>query len=271
MLKRICLLGAFFVAAAAVSSLHAEEKIIAKLGPDTPMKVQRGPAAWEGDTLKCKMPFTIVFPTRFKVDPSKIYALSGEFRATSGNPTKDNMWFGFLCYNEKGREISSLSLNRTVPILAELAEPAAKGSVELVFKSIPAAWEKHLQINRFFAVGAKEDRSDLPNLNLLAYTGKSMEKRADGTASVKLRRPLAAEIAAGTKIAIHSHGDTYVFVARKKAGTEWTAIGGSCASKAEVGVLAFRPTTASVAIGIFCRDKEGEIEIRNLKLVESED
>ena len=124
---------------------------------------------------------------------------------------------------------------------------------------------------RFFAIGAKEDRSDIPNLTQVAYVGKSFEKHPDGTVTVKLSRPLAFEIAAGTKVAIHYHADTYQFVARKKAGSDWTAFGGSYAVRGESGVLAFRPTTVEIAFGFFCRDKEGGVEVRNLKLVEADD
>ena len=270
MLKKICLLGASFIAAA-VSTLRAEDKVIAKIGPDTPMKVRRGTAAWEGDTLKCKMPFTLIFPTRFKVDPSKIYALSAEIRSTSGESTKDNVWLGFLCFNEAGNEITSLSTFRFIPLLAELAQPAAKGDKLVVFKSVPGSWKKILETARYFAIGAKEERSDIPNLKTVRYVAKSAEKRADGTVAVKLAQPLPVDAPAGTKLAIHSNGDTYQFVSRKKAGTEWTSFSGSYAVKAENGVIAFRPTTVEIAFGFFCRDKEGSIEARNLKLVESED
>ncbi len=262
-----------FCAAAAllVPMTLAADKVIAQVGPDTPFKVQRGSAAWADGVLKCKMPVTVIFPTQFKVEPGKIYTLTGEFRSTSGEPTQDKIWFGFLCFNEQGKEISSLSVYRFNPALAELAEPAAKGAKLVVFKSIPPAWEKILETGRYFAIGAKEDRSDIPNLYLVGYVAKSAEKRADGTVAVKLSRALLADVPAGTKLAIHSHADTYRFVSPKKAGTEWTALGGSYATKAENGVSAFRPTTASVAFGFFCRDLKGEIEVRNLKLVERED
>ena len=269
MLKKICLLSA--VLTAAVFSLHAADKVLAQIGPDSEKKVPRGSAAWEGEVLKCKLPCTVVFPARFKVDPAKIYALSAEIRSTSGDSTKDNVWLGFLCFNEKGREITSLSTFRFIPLLAEVAQPAAKGDKLVVFKSIPGPWEKILETARFFAIGAKEDRSDIPNLNLVRYEAKSAEKRDDGTVAVKLAQPLPVDVPAGTKLGIHSHGDTYQFVSRKKAGTEWTSFSGSYASKAENGVIAFRPTTVEIAFGFFCRDKEGEIEVRNLKLVESED
>ena len=249
----------------------AADKVIAKIVPDSEKKITRGSAAWEGEVLKCKLPCTVIFPARFKVEPSKIYSLSGEFRSTSGNPTSDNVWLGFLCFNEKGQEITSLSTFRFIPLLAELAQPAAKGDKLVVFKSIPGPWAKILETNRYFAIGAKEDRSDIPNLNLVGYVGKSAEKRADGTVAVKLTRGLPADVPAGTKLGIHSHGDTYQFVSRKKAGTEWTSFSGSYALKSEEGVIAFRPTTVSIAFGFFCRDKEGEIEVRNLKLIESED
>ena len=270
MLKKICLLGASFIAAA-VSTLRAEDKVIAKIGPDTPMKVRRGTAAWEGDTLKCKMPFTLIFPTRFKVDPSKIYALSAEIRSTSGESTKDNVWLGFLCFNEAGNEITSLSTFRFIPLLAELAQPAAKGDKLVVFKSVPGSWKKILETARYFAIGAKEDRSDLPNLNIVCAAGKSAKKRDDGTVAVKLLNPLPVAADAGTKFAIHSDGNTYQFVTPRKASTEWTALSGSYAVKAESDITAFRPTTVTISFGFFCRDKEGELEVRNLKLVESDD
>ena len=271
MSKMFRLLSVALAATAAVSLLHAEDKVLAKIGPDSEKKVTRGTAAWEGEVLKCKLPCTVIFPARFKVDPAKIYALSGEFRSTSGNPTSDNVWLGFLCFNEKGREITSLSTFRFIPLLAELAQPAAKGDKVVVFKSIPGPWGKILETPRYFAIGAKADRSDIPNYNVVRYEAKSAEKRDDGTVAVKLAQPLPADVPAGTKIGIHANGDTYQFVSRKKAGTDWTSFSGSYASKAENGVIAFRPTTVEIAFGFFCRDKEGEIEVRNLKLVESED
>jgi len=267
MSKKLSLLCACLAIVAV--SLRADDKVLAEVTPETPKKVTRGKASWEGGVLKCTLPCTVIFPTRFKVDPSKIYALSAEIRSTSGNPTSDNVWLGFLCFNEKGQEITSLSTFRFTPVLAELAEPAAKGDKLVVFKSVP--WTKILETSRYFAIGAKADRSDIPNMNLVRYVAKSAEKRADGTVAVKLSQPLPVDAPAGTKVAIHSNGDTYQFVSRKKAGTEWTSFSGSYASKAENGVIAFRPTTVEIAFGFFCRDKEGSIEVRKLKLVESED
>ena len=265
------LLSVFLAAAAVICVLHAEDKIIAQIGSDTPRKVLRGSFAWENGVFKCKLPCQVVFPSRVKVNPSKLYSLSGEFRSTSGSPTQDNVWYGFLCFNEAGREITPRALNRTTPVLAELAEPAAKGAKEIVFKSLPPVWEKLLQNNRYFAVDAKEDRSDLPNLNIVCAAGKSAKKRDDGTVAVKLLTPLPVAADAGTKFAIHSDGNTYQFVTPQKAGAEWTGFSGSYAVKAESGITAFRPTTDSIAFGFFCRDKEGEIEVRNLRLVESDD
>ena len=117
MSKKIRLLSLLFAATAAVVPLHAEDKVIAQITPDSAKKVTRGNAAWENDVLKCKLPCTVIFPARFKVAPGKIYTLSGEFRSTSGNPTSDNVWFGFICFNEKGREITSLSTFRYTSVI----------------------------------------------------------------------------------------------------------------------------------------------------------
>jgi len=271
MSKKFRLLSLVLAVTAVAVALRADDKVLVEVTPETPQKVVRGKAVWEDGVLHCTLPGQVVFTTRFKVDPSKIYTLRGEFRSTSGKPTADNIWFGFMCFNKDGREISSLSINRISNQLGEVAETAAKGSQTLVLHDLPADWTKLLMTGRYFAIGAKEDRSDIPNLTQVAYVGKSFEKRHDGTIAVKLSRPLPFEVAAGTKVAIHFHADTYQFVSRKKAGSSWTAFGGSYAVKGESGVLAFRPTTTEIAFGFFCRDKEGGVEVRNLKLVESED
>ena len=271
MSKKICLLS-LLLAATAVVSLHAEDKVLVQIGPSVSWKSLRGKVTWgEGNSFKCTLPAQVVFPARFKVNPSKIYTLSGEFRSVSGEPTKDNMWFGFLCYDEQGREITSRSVTRVSRGLGEVAVEAPKGSKSIVLKSLPAGWEKLLETSRYFAFDAKADRSDLPNFNLARYVAKSVTKRDDGTVEVKLANGLGAAVPAGTPVALNTEGDTYQFVSRAKPGTDWVSLSGSFALKAESGILAFRPTTAAVAIGFFCRDKSGEIEVRNIKLVESED
>ena len=132
-------------------------------------------------------------------------------------------------------------------------------------------WMKFLQTGRVIAVGAKADRSDLPNFNLLYTRPKGATKRDDGSVEIKLRSALTTEIPAGTSLGLHSFADSLLFTPRGRINGEWRTFSGSFAVKPEAGVVGFRPTTRSISFGFFCRDKEGEVEVRNLKLVESED
>ena len=266
-------LAVLLAVAAVMPALHAEDKVLIQITPEARMRFTRGKAAWSDGVLKGKLPLSVSFSDqRFKVDPSKIYTLSGEFRLTSGGESKDNMWFGLVCFDEAGRDISSQTLNRIVPDLVETAETAPKGAKVIVVKGEGLGkWMKFLQTGRVIAVGAKADRSDLPNFDLLYSLPKGATKRADGSVEIKLRGAVNTEIPAGTKLGLHSYGDSLLFTPRGRINGEWRTFSGSFAAKPESGVVGFRPTTRSISFGFFCRDKEGEVEVRNLKLVESED
>ena len=255
----------------AAGILYAEENLIFELDENTEISSRRGKAVVESGVLKTKLPALIYFPARRKIDPSKVYTLSAEFRV-SGGATKDNLWLGFVPYDAKGREIFSQTYNRLVPAtLGEVAADAKKGDAKIVVRGNLDAWKPFLKnSDRFLALDAKADGSDMPNTRLLR-TVKGFTERDDGSLELTLHKPLAADLAAGTPLALHTWGVSYQVVSPRRAKEGWNKITGRYrVGKKDKGVAAFCPGAASVAIAFFCRDKEGEIEIRNLQLLESD-
>ena len=265
---RLAALGAVLVVAAALS---AEDKVLFQLGADTKLKVTRGKAELKESVISAKLPVVFFVTQRFKIDPAKIYTLSGEFESSAG-ATKDNLWFGFVPYDAKGKEIASQTYNRLVPDkLGEAAADAKKGDKTIILRGDLGKWKPFCKNSaRFLAVGAKADRSDLPNYRVILTVKDGFAAREDGSFEITLAKPLPFDVAAGTLLALHTWGVSYQVVSPRKAASGTNLLSGSYAMKAEDDIKAFCPGAASVSIAFFCRDKEGELEIRNIKLVESD-
>jgi len=265
---RLAALGAALLAATA---LPAAEKVLFQLKGDTKLRVTRGKVTNKEGVLTAKLPVTFFSTERFKVDPAKVYTVSGSFTSSLGE-TKDNLWFGFVPYDAQGKEIFSQTYNRLVPeAIAEVAADAKQGDTKIVVKGNFKPWLPSLKnSDRFLAVDAKADGSDLPNSKLVRTAKAGAALRDDGSLEVTLLKPLPFALTAGTKLALHTWGVSYLVVSPRKAASGENLISGSYAVKAEDDIKAFCPGAASIGIAFFCRDKEGELEIRDLKIVESD-
>ena len=264
-------LAAFCAALTAVVALSAEEKVLFQLGADTKLRVTRGKAEVKEGVIVAKLPAVVIIQQRFKIDPAKVYTLSGEFEASTG-ATKDNIWFGFVPYTEKGTEIYSQTYNRLAPkTLGKTAADAKQGDTTIVVNGSLDPWKPFLRNSaRFLAVDAKADGSDMPNFRLLSTAKGGFTVRDDGALEIALSKPLAYDLPAGTQLALHTWGVSYQVVSPKKAVSGTNLLSGSYAVKAEDDIKAFCPRAASVAIAFFCRDNDCELEVRNVKLVESD-
>ena len=119
--------AAFGAALFAAVGLAAADKVLFQLNADTKLRVTRGKVEVKEGVITAKLPVSFFSTERFKIDPTKIYTVSGSFTSSLG-ATKDNLWFGFVPYDANGREIYSQTYNRLVPkSIGEVAAEAKKG------------------------------------------------------------------------------------------------------------------------------------------------
>jgi len=202
-----------------------------------------------------------------KIDPSKKYQISGEFRTAAGPAAL--VYLGFAPCDAKSG-IQARAVNTVANTQTEIAEDAKKGSKTIKVKNA-AKWNKTSKYS-WMVFGAKDDFSDLPNLNAVSTVPQSCKQVGD-VWEFTLKTPLTADIAAGTKVRQQLDGASYMYTAGVfKPSSKWTVRKGIAAGIAKYGnpEKKFWPGTVSARIVILVlqAQKDTVTEIRNVKVEE---
>ena len=200
------------------------------------------------------------------VEAGKKYVLSGSFKSLGKAPSK--VYYGFICYDKKKRQISSLHSNVVNGTATTLAEACKKGDKVLVIKA-NKKWRKG---NYAIAFNAKDDFSDLPNREILYKISKITPKGVN--MEVQFSVPLNKVYPAGTKVRVHSASyGTYLYttIVGEAMPKTWKTYSKSAtlAKPGQMGRQYFRPGTAFVRILIlpnYGKKKDEKIAFKDLTL-----
>lgn len=203
-----------------------------------------------------------------KIDPAKKYQISGEFRTAAG--PSGLVYLGFAPCDAKGNITQARAVNTVANTQTEVAEDAKKGSKTIKVKDA-SKWNKTSKYS-WMVFGAKDDFSDLPNMNAVSTVPQSFKQDGD-VWEVALKTPLKADIAAGTKVRQQLDGASYMYSAGAfKVGDKWIARKGIAAGMAKNGNPSnkFWPgtVTARIVILVLGAKNDTVTEFRNIKVEE---
>ena len=159
---------------------------------------------------------SIIYPQRLVIDHTRDYMLSGEFKAVAD---QDRFLLGVIQYNERGKVIYDLNINRRQNTLTVLSETYTGGSDRIVVEDA-SNWKPGARI----AIAPAEDNSDLPCFDL-AGSVRKLEQH-EGNWSVYLENPLKTDIASGTKVCLHVPTTSHFYVCATKAPSNFEHFGG---------------------------------------------
>ena len=203
-----------------------------------------------------------------KIDPAKKYQVSGEFRTAAGPAAL--VYLGFAPCDAKNNLLWARGVNTVANTQTEIAEDAKKGSKTIKVKDA-SKWNKTSKYS-WMVFGAKDDFSDLPNMNAVSTVPQSCKQDGDVWV-VSLKTPLKADIAAGTKVRQQLDGASYMYAAGAfKPSGKWTVRKGIATGMSKYGnpEKKFWPGTVSARIVILVlqTQKDTVTEIRNVKVEE---
>ena len=153
------------------------------------------------------------------VDVAKTYKISAWVK--SADDKKTTVLLGFQPLDANKKPIEFGHVNFVPGTETELTE-ACTGKDTVIKIKDGSKW-KVFHLNRVaFDVDDTGELDDLPNRNISKGAPIKIEKK-DAFLEVTLSTPCGMDYPAGTKVRIHSHGDTYKYMAIKKQfnSTEW--------------------------------------------------
>ena len=201
------------------------------------------------------------------IDPSKMYKLSGEFRAKSGT-TPARLYFGFAPMDAQKKGIISEQIQGIKGTETVLVADAKAGDTVLKAQNC-AKWKK----GGLVAFNVKADMSDIPNADLSAAID-SITK--DGEVYIiKLKKPLKKDYAKGVAIRHHYSAGTYQYSAAAYVPltNDWktfsVVMNGEAHRTAAISSKKWWFSTRNVRIlilGNFSGNKDSVLEFKNIKL-----
>lgn len=186
------------------------------------------------------------------------YTVSGEFRVIGKPQGRATLYFGITPFTADGQEIIHAAVATAEPqLITTLAADAKKGDKVLILNNA-ANW-KFLAHGRL-AFNAREDRSDLPNMDLSPFFDmNNIKVREDGSVEVALKQPLAKDYPAGTKVRQHRSGNAFVYVGISDKSDEWVSFSQTFNN--------FYIGTAKIKLTIRLLQRQWPVEIRNIRVI----
>lgn len=132
-------------------------------------------------------------------------SIAASVKNTGENPSI--VYIGFVVYTRGGIMIDNKNYpfssdNKSYTVIAGKA-----GSNEITIDGLPEEYKKGC----YLALGAKDDLSDIPSLNLLDEKVVEVKSKDDGTAVILLDKPLKKSIKEGEKIRINGLGGASLY------------------------------------------------------------
>lgn len=159
----------------------------------------------------------VYYHDKQEIDRTRNYILSGEFKA--GVDQGSIFYLGVVQYNEHGKEINGIHINRRKDTVTVLSHPAEAGSDRVMVLNA-ANWTPGSCI----AIAPADDHSDLPRFDLTAPIREL--KQHGGDWSAYLESPLKSAITSDTKVCLHTPTSTHSYVCSAKAPNRFVRFGG---------------------------------------------
>lgn len=222
----------------------------------------------ESDILVVKGAASLYSAETLKLDPTKKYKLSGEFRLRSGTPVQVRL--GYLPLGQKNRGIYPLYVNVVPDTETEIAASARRGGKTITVKDA-SKW-KNTNASCFIAFNAKDDYSDLPNHSVIKIEKNGIRQNGE-VWEITLAQPLKLNMAEGTKVRQHIDGATCIWnTGVATLNDRWTVRSGLLSGILKTGVSANQLWPGTRAVRVHIRLLGGKddslVEIRNVKVEE---
>ncbi|MBE6406118.1 MAG: hypothetical protein E7040_08865 [Lentisphaerae bacterium] len=143
-------------------------------------------------------PTPLIYNKMFRIDPAKTYIFKAKFRSLDA-ALPASAYMGFELFDAQKRRMQYFHVV-TVDLKYSEVVSAKKGDKFMIVKMI-SDFQKIK--NKRAAFNAKEDFSDIPNMDL-APTCSKVEKTTDGNVRMELKSVLKKDYPAGTKIRFHA-------------------------------------------------------------------
>ena len=201
------------------------------------------------------------------IDPTKMYKLTGDFRAKSGTKPA-RLYFGFAPMDAQKKIIISEQIQGIKGTETVLVADAKAGDTVLKAQDC-AKWKK----GGLVAFNVKADMSDIPNADLSGAIDSIIK---DGEVYIiKLKKPLKKDYAKGIAIRHHYSAGTYQYSAAAYVPltNDWktfsVVMNGEAHRTAAISSKKWWYTTRNVRIlilGNFSGNKDSVLEFKNIKL-----
>ncbi len=159
----------------------------------------------------------IYHPEKHEIDRDMDYILSGEFKVSGEQG--GTFYLGVVQYNERGREIHGLDINRQKNSRTVLSHPAEAGSNRVMVLNAEN-WNPGARI----AIQPADDDSDLPRFDLTSPIKELQQHGGDWSAY--LESPLKTAIPPDTKVCLHTATSTHSYVCTSKIPQRFVRFGG---------------------------------------------
>lgn len=188
------------------------------------------------------------------VEKGKKYTVSGEFRLQG--PQTAMVYFGLIPYTADGEAIPFAAIQAVSPRIALLAEPVKPGSKVIRVKN---ASDWNFVPNCRLAFNAKEDKSDIPNLELSPVIAVSeIVISEDGTAEIAFKTAIKKGFPADTPVRLHQSGNSYIYAGFGQEKGTWMAFSKKYAS--------FYPGCVKFKVALSAAGPRIPVEFRNVKV-----
>jgi len=258
------------------SGLIAGEKTLVKWGADAKTLQKEWSGKIKYEDLDGK--FSAVVDSRssvllkkfIPVEAGKKYILTGTFKSLGEEKSK--IYYGFICYGKKKKQIVTYHSNVILGSATTLAQECKKGDKTVVIKA-NKKWKAGSQAVAF---NAKDDFSDLPNRET-AYKITKVVPEGENM-KLNLSAPVKKAYPAGTKVRQHTAAAgsyLYTTIVGNKMPKTWKTYSKSATlgKPGQMGWKFFRPGTAFVRIIIlpnYAKKKDEKVAYTDLNLKVSE-
>lgn len=190
-----------------------------------------------------------------QVPRGKKYTVSGEFRIV--NPVKPvSVYFGVTPYTADGKEIPFVSVFAVSRATATLAKEIKAGDKVMILKDAEN-WKFHHHCR--FAMNAKADRSDLPNLDIAPNPIiNEITVNDDNTVEIPFKKAFTKDYPAGTVVRQHMGGNSFIYAGNGNKSNEWMSFSKTFSS--------FYTGTAQIKVTFNVTGPKVQVELRNVKV-----
>ncbi len=156
---------------------------------------------------------------KITIDPAKTYTVSMDLRCADASALSKQNYIGLVMYDDKSRSIVRDSVQAVPGSFAKIAADVPAGAAQVTLDRV-VDFSKAAKKGLCMVINAKEDFSDLPNLNRTEKITRI--ETVDGKTVLTFAKPLRAALTAGTAVRCHYYMAGFSYgILLGGMGAEW--------------------------------------------------